>query len=212
MILIGQYDSPFVRRIGITLKVYNIAFEHRRWSVWGDADKIAEINPLRRVPTLVVDDGSALVETWAIVDTLDQLVAPESALLPPRGPVRREGLRITALASGMADKAVSLLYEGLLRAAPSAAWVERCQLQVRDTLDLLEREFSLKNTEFWLGSALSHADIACACSLRFAREAHPGLFRTGAWPRLGELSERCERLGPFQATYEPITNNLATPA
>jgi glutathione S-transferase len=41
MILIGQYDSPFVRRVGITLRLYGIAFEHRPWSVWGDAEKIA---------------------------------------------------------------------------------------------------------------------------------------------------------------------------
>ena len=40
MILIGQYDSPFVRRVDIALREYDMPFEHRRWSVWGDADKI----------------------------------------------------------------------------------------------------------------------------------------------------------------------------
>ena len=48
MILIGQYDSPFVRRVGIALREYGLAYEHRRWSVWGDAEKIAAHNPLRR--------------------------------------------------------------------------------------------------------------------------------------------------------------------
>ena len=42
MILIGQYDSPFVRRVAIAMRRYGIAYEHRPWSVFGDADKIAE--------------------------------------------------------------------------------------------------------------------------------------------------------------------------
>ena len=57
MILIGQYDSPFVRRVGIALRLYGMAFEHRPWSVFGDADKIRVLNPLVRVPTLVLEDG-----------------------------------------------------------------------------------------------------------------------------------------------------------
>ena len=115
MILIGQYDSPFVRRVAITLKTYGLAYEHRPWSVWGDADKIAAHNPLRRVPTLLLPDGTALVETFAIIDALDELVPAERALLPRSGATRRDGLRIAALSSGLADKAVSLLYEPMFR-------------------------------------------------------------------------------------------------
>jgi glutathione S-transferase len=57
MILIGHFDSPFVRRVAIALRLYEMSFEHRAWSVFGDADKIARFNPLRRVPTLVLEDG-----------------------------------------------------------------------------------------------------------------------------------------------------------
>ncbi len=68
MILIGQYDSPFVRRVGIAMHIYGIAFEHRPWSTFGDGDKVAGFNPLRRVPTLVLDDGEVLIESGAILD------------------------------------------------------------------------------------------------------------------------------------------------
>ena len=41
MILLGQYDSPFVRRVAIALHHYELPFEHRPWSVWADAAKIS---------------------------------------------------------------------------------------------------------------------------------------------------------------------------
>ena len=69
MFLIGQYDSPFVRRVAIALRLYDLPFEHRPWSTFGDADKIAPYNPLRRVPTLVLDSGEALIDvrrSWII--------------------------------------------------------------------------------------------------------------------------------------------------
>jgi glutathione S-transferase len=50
MILIGQYDSPFVRRVAVTLRYYGLPYEHCNWSVWRDAEDIARFNPLRRVP------------------------------------------------------------------------------------------------------------------------------------------------------------------
>src|SRR5262245_56505706 len=68
MILIGQYDSPFVRRVGIALTLYGIPFEHKPWSTFGEADKIRPYNPLTRVPTLVLDDGDVLVDSAAIID------------------------------------------------------------------------------------------------------------------------------------------------
>ena len=61
VILIGQYDSPFVRRVAIAMRLYGMPFEHRPWSVFGDAEKIAAYNPLMRVPTLVLNTGEALV-------------------------------------------------------------------------------------------------------------------------------------------------------
>jgi glutathione S-transferase len=208
VILLGQYDSPFVRRVAITLRLYGIPYEHRRWSVWGDADKIAEHNPLRRAPTLVLEDGTALVETFAIVDALDELAPPERALIPRSGPVRRDGLRIAALSTGMADKAASLMYEPMFRKVPSEVWMERCTSQITGTLEALERDRSARSSRYWLGTALSHADVAFACALRFTREAHPTLFDPARYPALSENADRCEKLEDFLAVYQPITNNI----
>ena len=91
MILIGQYDSPFVRRVGIALTLYRLPFEHRPWSTFADAEKIRPYNPLTRVPTLVLDDGEVLIESHSILDYLDSLMPAAERLFPaaePRG-IRR---------------------------------------------------------------------------------------------------------------------------
>jgi glutathione S-transferase len=208
MILIGQYDSPFVRRVAVTLRRYALPFEHRPWSVWGDADKIAAHNPLRRVPTLLLSDGTALVETFAIIDTLDEMVGGERALLPRGGPVRRDGLRVAALASGLADKAVSLLYEGMFRPQPSESWMTRCRRQIADTLAVLEADRAARSSAYWLGPSLSHADVAFTCALRFTREVHPGVFDAARCPALEAAAGVCEQLPEFREIYQPLTNAL----
>src|SRR4051794_35373169 len=176
MFLIGQYDSPFVRRVAIALRLYGLAFEHRPWSTFGDADRIAPYNPLRRVPTLVLDDGEALIESAAILDYLDELAGPEKAMIAPGGAARRRQLRMVALATGLGDKAVSLVYERVLRKQQLQLWVERCEAQIAGVLGVLEQERAAVATPYWFGDRIGHADIAVACVLRFTGEAHPHLF------------------------------------
>ena len=153
MILIGQYDSPFVRRVAIALKLYGLAFEHRPWSTFGEGDRIAPFNPLRRVPTLVLDDGEALIESSAILDYLDELVGPEKAMTAARGPQRRHALKTIALATGLGDKSVSLVYERVLRKDDkrSKIWVERCEAQIAGVLEVLERERAGVASPYWFG-------------------------------------------------------------
>ena len=204
MFLIGQYDSPFVRRVAIALRLYDLPFEHRPWSTFGDADKIAPYNPLRRVPTLVLDDGEALIESTAILDYLDELVGPEKAVIAVRGPQRRLALKICALATGLGDKAVSLVYERVLRKDALKLWVERCEAQIGGVLEVLETERAAVATPFWFGDRIGHADIAVACVLRFTGEAHPHLFNSARYPVLAAHAARCEALPAFTEIVQPL--------
>jgi glutathione S-transferase len=204
IILIGQYDSPFVRRVAIALRLYGLPFEHRPWSTFGDADKLAPYNPLRRVPTLVLDGGEALIESTAILDYLDELVGADKAVIADKGPERRHGLRICALATGLGDKAVSLLYERVLRQDQSNIWVERCEAQIAGVLDVLEKERAAVKTPYWFGARIGHADVAVACVLRFTSEAHPQLFNAVRYPALAAHAARCEALPPFQEIVQPL--------
>ena len=96
MILIGMFDSPFVRRVAVSMKLLGMPFDHRNWSVGKDFELIRQFNPLGRVPTLVQADGSTLIESGAILDFLDDSVGVERALLPRSGEARHEALRIIA--------------------------------------------------------------------------------------------------------------------
>ncbi|CAH1650590.1 Glutathione S-transferase, unnamed subgroup 2 [Hyphomicrobiales bacterium] len=204
MILIGQYDSPFVRRVGITLALYGMAWEHRPWSVFADGEQVRSFNPLMRVPTLVLDDGEVLFDSFSMIDCLDELAGPERALCPPAGPARRHVLGIAALAIGAAEKAVSLFYELRLHKEISAVWAERCRSQILSALAALEGDRAGRAGPFWFGDAMTHADIAVAVALRFIREAHPGLVGDRTIPSLAACAAGLEALPVFRDIAQPF--------
>ncbi|KND55285.1 Glutathione S-transferase subgroup 2 [Candidatus Paraburkholderia kirkii] len=160
-----------MRRVAIALNLYGMAYEHRPWSVFGDADKIAPFNPLIRMPTLVLDSGDALIESAMILDYLDERAGDARAMIASGGPERRQALKICALATGLADKAVALMYERVMHKEKSPQWVERCMGQVERVLNALEADRAARPTPYWFGDAIGHAGIAVACALRFARGA-----------------------------------------
>ena len=186
------------------MRLYELPFEHRPWSTFGDGDKVAPYNPLRRVPTLVLASGEVLIESTAILDYLDEWVGPGKAMIAARGPERRHVQKICALAMGLGDKAVSLIYERALRKKPSKMWVERCEEQIGSVLDVLEKERATVNTPYWFGTRIGHADIAVACVLRFTSEAHPQLFDRARYPVLSAYAAACEALPPFQEIAQKL--------
>lgn len=205
MILIGMFDSPFVRRVAVSMKLLDMPFEHRNWSVGKDQADIRRYNPLGRVPTLVLDDGETLIESSSILDYLDETVGSERALLPRSGAERRLALKLMAIASGIADKGVSQLYEGAFRPEEKRhePWVERCRLQMNEGLAELDRYAATLDSKGWLiGSRMTQADITVTCATTFVHEAlhldatrHPSLVRQVA---------RCEELPVFREIHLPF--------
>ena len=195
-VLVGQYDSPYVRRVAISLRLLGLAYEHDTRSVFGDFDAMRKINPLGRIPSLKLPDGEVLIDSAAILDWLDERVGSERALIPPGGPARRRALRLIALATGAIDKLGAVVYERLIR--PPAhrwpEWIERCRIQGRGALAALE-------AEPWPADApLDQPQITTATMLRWLSIADPELRAQGHYPRLDALSERLEKLPEFVAT------------
>ena len=204
MILIGQYDSPFVRRVGIALTLYRLPFEHRPWSTFADAEKIRQYNPLIRVPTLVLDDGEVLMESHCILDYLDSLVPADRAMFPVAEPARHRAIKVAALANGLADKGVSLFYEKRMHEEVSEIWVNRCRSQISDALRALEADRAGRRGDYWFGDRMGHADIAIAVTLRFLTDAHPEFISMTDFPALEAYAARLEALPVFQAISQPF--------
>jgi glutathione S-transferase len=204
MILIGQYDSSFVRRVGIALKLYDLPFEHRPWSTFSDKEKIRPLNPLTRVPTLVLDDGDVLVDSHLILAHLESIVPAERSLWPAEEPDRHRALKVAGLATGLADKGVSLFYEKVLHKEVSPLWVERCRAQIAGALSMLEEDRAGRQGEWWFGERIGHADIAVACAIRHTTEALPDVIAMQDYPELRAHCDRLEELPVFREISQPF--------
>lgn len=204
MILIGQYDSPFCRRVGIALKLYDIEFEHRPWSTFGDIDKLKDYNPLLRVPTLILDDGTVLVDSHGILSHLDEAAVHGQSLKPSSPGDRLMLRRVIGLSTGISDKAVALFYEQVLHDAPSQMFLERCASQISGTLSVLEAESAKRAGEYFFEKRITHADIAVGAMLDHLTSCHPSLFDADRYPTLQARAESLRALPVFKEIYQPF--------
>jgi glutathione S-transferase len=196
-----MFDSPFVRRVAVTMNLLGTAFEHRNWSVGKDFELIRQFNPLGRVPTLVQPDGEALIESNAILDFLDECAGPERGLLPRAGKERREALRIMAVATGVAEKGVTQVYETVFRPPEKRhrPWIERCHAQMHAGLAELDRLSQARAGDWLLGDRITQPDITVSCAYTFLVDAL-GINRPMvAYPALDAIAERCEAMPEFSS-------------
>ena len=201
MILIGMFDSPFVRRVAISMNLLKIPFEHRNWSVGKDFQLIRQFNPLGRVPALVQADGDTLIESSAILDFLDEQAGPERALMPRSGELRREVLRVIAIALGGAEKGAAQVYETAFRPPEKRyrPWVERCHAQTHAALGELDRLCQVRGDAWLVGNRMTQADITATCAYTFLSDAL-GLNRDAVvYPALSAVAARCEALPEFKS-------------
>jgi glutathione S-transferase len=201
MILIGMFDSPFVRRVAVSMNLQGVRFEHRNWSVGKDFELIRQFNPVGRVPALVLPDGDTLIESAAILDYIDENAGPEHALMPRSGEARRETLRIIAVAIGAGEKGVAQVYETAFRPPERRyrPWVERCHTQMHAGLAELDRLAQVRAGEWLVGNRITQADITVTCVYTFLSDALAINRKGVAYPALGAIAERCEALPEFKS-------------
>ena len=207
MLLIGMFDSPFVRRVAISMKLLEVPFEHGNWSVGRDFDRIRNYNPLGRVPTLVTDTGETLMESSAILDYLDELAGPERALLPRAGADRRQALNLMAMATGAAEKGLLQMYERIFRPETKRhqPWVDRCRLQMSSSLAAIDRYLGERGQAQWLvGKRMTQADITAVCAFTFLNDTLRVADDEVMFQSLAMLTSRCESMPAFQETRVPF--------
>ncbi len=209
MILVGQFDSPFVRRVAIAMHHYAMPFERRVLSVFKDFEEMLTVNPLGKVPSLILDDGETLFESRAIIDYLDGLVSPSLRLAPPDEPDRRTILRVEAMGIGLAEK----IYERGIecsRRSPGASdpkWRARLERQILSVTDWLE---TLKPSPWFHGSMFSRADLAVAVAMQYLARVIPELDDPDRHPYLHKHIKCCEALDAFAAVQDARDEALAS--
>ncbi|NIP18116.1 MAG: glutathione S-transferase [Xanthomonadales bacterium] len=204
MQLIGYLDSPYVRRVAVSMQFLGLAYRHREISIWHDYDEFRAINPLVKVPTLVCDDGAVLVDSGLILDYLEQLADPAFSLVPGDSAARRESLQQTGVALVGMEKSVQLIYERRHRPVGKqhAPWIERLEQQLEGAVQLLEAAVSaaaLAGREWLTGERPSQADVTTAIAWAFIRGSTSNAVQAGDFPALEAFSERAEALPEFEA-------------
>jgi glutathione S-transferase len=209
MTLVGQYDSPFVRRVAITLSLYGLPFRRNTMSVFGDAGEMAKINPIVRIPSLVLEDGGVLIDSGAIIDYLDSLVGPSRSLTPAEEPERQRVLQIMAYATGAIDKLGTITYERHFHPPQhvSQDWVARCHGQLEGALQVLEE---IPKDPYFLGEKLSQADVTTGVMIGYMKLGRYMPFPSSAYPGLETLSQRLESLDAFAAARPSPEETMPT--
>lgn len=202
MRLIGMLDSPYVRRVAISLEVLGIPFAHESVSVFSTYPQFRGINPVVKAPSLVCDDGEVLMDSSLILQFVENACGKAGRLWSSDPVMLQHEMRAVGLALAACEKAAQHLYERNLRPAELqyAAWLERVEQQLRSACAGLEAQFTqypeLAHAEF------SQALIAAAVAWQFVQSMLPELIPAHAHPVLGALSARMEATAQFRK-YPP---------
>ncbi|GMG84687.1 glutathione S-transferase [Paralimibaculum aggregatum] len=204
MILYGRNLSPYARRIAIWCALQGREVERRMIAPMGETwDEVRAHNPVGRVPILILDDGTEMIETFAVCDWLDETAPEGRRLVPATGDARRACLQRLALANSLSEKAVAMVYEKNRRPEEFQwpAWQERLTTQIRGGLAGLEA--LAPEAGFMGGEAPDGSDIAAVIALQFVEATNPWLIEP-ACPRLAGLAERALALPAFAETRPEV--------
>ncbi|MEJ7138033.1 glutathione S-transferase [Amphibiibacter pelophylacis] len=199
MKLIGMLDSPYVRRVAISLQLLGLQFEHQSLSVFRQCAEFSQINPVVKAPTLVCDDGTVLMDSSLILEYAQALAQPRT-LLPSTLKDLQRDLRTLGLALVAIDKSVQRVYEQNLRPADKvhAPWLDRVTEQMLTALRLLELDFKARPLPR-SSADMDQAGLSVAVAWQFIQQMIPQTAPASQFPHLARYSAAAESLPEFRA-------------
>ena len=211
MKLIGMLDSPYVRRVAISLQLLDLPFEHQSLSVFRTYDEFRRINPVVKAPTLLCDDGTVLMDSTLILQYAEALAG--RSLLPSEPKALQQALRVTGLALAACEKSVQIFYEHMLRPEEKrhGPWLERVTAQLLEAYGALEHELVERPIEA-SAPAMGLAGITTAVTWQFTLLTVPGVVPPDRHPALVDFSVKAESLAEFKAASHGEGTYRATPA
>jgi glutathione S-transferase len=200
MKLIGMLDSPYVRRVAISLKTLDIPFEHASISVFRGFEAFQAINPVVKAPTLVLDDGEVLMDSTLIIDYLQALSSPGKSLMPASLDQRLRALRLIGLALAACEKSVQIYYERNLRPSEKqhAPWLDRVSGQLHAAYSALEQD--LARQPLPMDGTLQQDGITLAVAWSFTLLVVPDQVDVAQFPLISAFTAYAEQQPAFVET------------
>lgn len=196
-VLRSSPPSPFGRKVKIAAD--HLGLMDRLTIVMADTndpgDSLRTQNPLGKIPVLIFDDGSTLFDSPVLLEWLDA-EAGGGRILPPSGPARFATLRLQALADGLMDAAILVVYEARFRSETerSANWLVHQQGKIDRTLAHLEAYAPATD------AAVDAGTISLACALGYLDLRFDGRWRASAPKLVAWLDAFAARVPAFEAT------------
>jgi glutathione S-transferase len=199
MKLIGMLDSPYVRRVAISLQLLGLGFEHDSVSVFRGFAAFAQINPVVKAPTLVCDDGEVLMDSTLILEYAEAVAQPRT-LKPSNRQELQHDLRLTGLALAACEKSAQIVYERGLRPAEKVhqPWIERVSGQLLAAYGALEQELARRPLEA-SNSSIRQGGVSVAVAWHFTQRMLPEVVPAAEFARLVDFSAAAETLAEFVA-------------
>jgi glutathione S-transferase len=200
MQLIGMLDSPYVRRVAISLRLLGIPFEHRAISVFSTFEEFQRINPVVKAPTLICENGEALMDSTLILEYAQCLAAPGRSLMPKDRQALQHALHIIGLALAACEKSVQTVYERSLRPPEKhhQPWLDRVRGQVLAAYTMLEAEVRARPL-ILDRDGIDQAAVTTAVVWQFTQSMIAEIVVPSNYPALAAHSQAAEALPEFLA-------------
>jgi glutathione S-transferase len=198
MQLIGMLDSPYVRRVAISLQLLGLRFQHRPISVFRTFGEFHQINPVVKAPSFVCDDGEVLMDSTLILEYAEALARPRRSLMPSSLSELQHVLRIISLSLAACDKSVQIIYERGLRPPEKLhePWVARVTGQLLSAFRALEEEL-VRRPLAVTSATINQAGISTAVAWHFSQQMLPEVVPAADYPALAAFSTEAEALPEF---------------
>lgn len=202
MKLIGSLTSPYVRKVRIVLFEKKIEVDLELENVWAADTKIAQNNPLGKIPCLLLDDGEAIYDSRVISEYADSL-SPVGRLIPVGSRERASVKTWEALADGIEDAGILARLEATLRPPEqqSPAWIDRQMGKINHGLAQMSQQ--LGENAWCHGNQMTLADIAVGCSLGYLLFRFPNMSWQAQYPNLDKLYQKLMQRPSFAQTIPP---------
>mgnify|MGYP001025939277 FL=1 len=196
MKLIGMMDSPYVRRVAVSLALYGVEFESLPLSVFSGFDEFSRINPVVKAPTVVLDDGTQLMDSTLILHYFETTNPTGRRLLPAQPDALARDLHLLGVILAACEKAVQHVYEHRLRPEEKQhqPWIARVTGQLLAAC----REWDARLADRAAAAQPDQVLVTSTVVWSFIQLMIPAVVSAAAFPHIRALAEKGEALPAFQ--------------